>query len=341
MKTFKTQTAAKKWATTIEADQIRGVGHDYTAGRERLADYAPRCLANKALKPTTTELYGDLLRRLILPEFGQAQIGKISQEAVREWRARTGREVTEMQAAKAYRLLKAILNTAESDGLIGRNPCQIQGAGLERSAERPLVTPEIILDLADAISPRLRALVLLAGFGGLRRGELFGLRRRDVDVAAGVVTIERQVTVSTRLGRIETTPKTSAGQRTVSLPAFVVESLEGHLHRWTGPGQDDAVFTGEKGSPLGPRSLYPAFDVAKRRVGIEGVTVHDLRHAAGTMAAQGGGTTRELMARLGHSSAAASLRYQHAASSRDQVIADHLDALIRATPRRSLADART
>ena len=42
--------------------------------------------------------------------------------------------------AKAYRLLKAILNTAVDDGLIRRNPCRIKGAGQEKSPERPVLT---------------------------------------------------------------------------------------------------------------------------------------------------------------------------------------------------------
>jgi hypothetical protein len=74
--------------------------------------------------------------------------------------------------AKAYRLLKAILNTAVDDGLIRRNPCRIKGAGQEKSAERPVLTVPQVYALAGATDERYRVLVLLAAFTSLRWGEL-------------------------------------------------------------------------------------------------------------------------------------------------------------------------
>src|SRR5215467_10474812 len=92
--------------------------------------------------------------------------------------------------AKAYRLLKAIMNTAVDDGLIRRNPCRIKGAGQEKSPERPVLTIRQVFDLADVIAPRYRALILLAVFGSLRWGELAALRRRHIDLTSGTVRVE-------------------------------------------------------------------------------------------------------------------------------------------------------
>jgi len=58
----------------------------------------------------------------------------------------------------------------------------VRGGGVERSDERPFVDAEVVLSLAEAIEPRFQALVLVAGFGGLRLGELLALRARDIDV---------------------------------------------------------------------------------------------------------------------------------------------------------------
>jgi hypothetical protein len=57
------------------------------------------------------------------------------------------------------------------------NPCRVRGAGGEPSVERPVVGPAVLIELADAIGPRWRAMVLSAGFAGLRTGELIALRR--------------------------------------------------------------------------------------------------------------------------------------------------------------------
>jgi integrase len=96
-------------------------------------------------------------------------------------------------------LLKATLNTAVDDGLIRRNPCRLKGAGQERSPERPTLTIGQVFRLADEIDPRYRALVLLAGFGSLRWGELTALRRRDIDLETRTVRVERQLTEIMRL----------------------------------------------------------------------------------------------------------------------------------------------
>jgi hypothetical protein len=58
------------------------------------------------------------------------------------------------------------------------------------------------------------------------------------------------------------------------------------------------------------------------------VHLHDLRHAAGTIATQQGATMREVMARLGHSTTSAAIRYQKAAADRDRALAERLDELV-------------
>ena len=142
------------------------------------------------------------------------------------------------------------MNTAVSDELISRNPCTIRGAGMERARERPMLDTATVLALADAIEPRLRCLILLGGFGGLRTGELLGLQRRDVDPLHGTVMVVRQAHEITGPGRVLTPPKSDAGRRTVSLPAFVLKTLEAHLRDNVGVGVDAWVFTRPSGLPL-------------------------------------------------------------------------------------------
>lgn len=83
--------------------------------------------------------------------------------------------------AEAYRLVRAILNTAVDDGRIRR----IKGAGEHRTVERPTASVRQVYDLADRMPDRFRALVLVAAFTGLRWGELVGLRRCDLDLTTG------------------------------------------------------------------------------------------------------------------------------------------------------------
>ncbi len=325
--TFTTRKAAERW----ERDQLTAQGNggwvDPAAGRVVLADRTESFLTDRPrpLAPKTLELYRYVLDRFIDPTFGQVPIGSITTEAVRAWLGRIRKESSEVQSAKAYRLLRAILNVAVSDAVIARNPCVVRGAGQEHSKERPLATAEQIHELANAIRPHLKAVVLVAGFAALRRGEMLGLERRDIDIVAGQLSVQRQAVFLKNGTRLVTPPKSAAGLRTVSLPPFVVEALQEHLATWTRPSKTAPVFIGERGGPLGTVSLQTCFDEARRKTGITQFTLHDLRHAAGTMAAWTGATTKELMARLGHSTHDAALRYQHAAQARDAEIAAKLD----------------
>jgi len=95
-----------------------------------------------------------------------------------------------------------------------------------------------------------------------------------------------------------------------------------------GAGEGGYVFTTEEGNTLERRIFrqrvwLPAAEAA----GLPGLRFHELRHTAGTLAARTGATTKELMARLGHSSPRASMIYQHAAEDRDRRIGDGLDAM--------------
>ena len=130
----------------------------------------------------------------MLPSLGDIDLTLITPPRVRAWRqdlldSGTGASTV----AKAYRLLRAVMNTAVDDEVIGRNPCRIKGAGVEPTPERPVIGVEAVLALADAVPERYRALILLATFGSLRWGELMGLRKSDIDLNEATVSIERSV----------------------------------------------------------------------------------------------------------------------------------------------------
>jgi hypothetical protein len=116
------------------------------------------------LRPRTIELYQRLLARHITPHLGNVAVASITPDMIRNWRfTLLAAGVSESAAAKAYRLLRAVLATAADDRVIARNPCRIRGAGDEKPAERPVLTVAQVFDLADRIrNPRYKALILLA-----------------------------------------------------------------------------------------------------------------------------------------------------------------------------------
>lgn len=131
-------------------------------------------------------------------------------------------------------------------------------------------------------------------------------------------------------------PKTDAGRRTVHLPPHLLPELTEHLDRWVGPTDDAWLFCGPLGAPLVRRNFTVHWTRARAEAGLPAVGFHDLRHLSATLAATTGATTRELMARMGHSSPRAALIYQHAAVDRDRA-----DAVAMSTLAPSLSATRT
>jgi integrase len=149
-------------------------------------------------------------------------------------------------AAKAYRLLSTIMRTAVTDGVVFSSPCRVSGAGVEHSAERPVATVGEVEALADAMPDRLRLVVLLAIWCQLRRGEILGLRRRDVDPLHSIIHIEQSRTITRDGTSITKSPKSSAGRRTLSVPMPVMKAVVMHLDRFTCPEPDFAPTTGSR-----------------------------------------------------------------------------------------------
>lgn len=334
-KSFRTRKETEAYIVKERAAQIQGTWVDPAAGKVRLDVYSSTWLAQRALRPRTVELYEYLLRRFVLPELGTKSLDRITPMMIRAWHARLRTEhgVSATTAAKAYRLTRSMLTTAVDDELIGRNPCILRGAGVERSAERPVISIAEVAKLSDTIDPRHRALVLLATWAGLRFGEAAALRRGDIDLAAGTVRIERQLQ-ELKSGELQVgPPKTDAGRRVVSLPPHVLPELEGHLETYVRPAKSSLVFTSPDGTQL-RRSNFNrrVWQPACKAMGLHGFHFHDLRHTGNTFAASTGASTKELMARMGHSSPRAALIYQHATRDRDRALADALSKLAEEPP---------
>lgn len=338
--TFGKKSEALAWLSAVETDLKRGAWVDPNAGRISFSDYARTWLTARVdLRPRSFQQYSSLLDRHLIPAFGTRPLAEITVANVRAWFSSLTRE-SPGAAASAYRLLRTVCNAAVADDLIVRSPCRVPGGGADRASERPMLTVAELAVLTDAMPDELRAAMALAGWGGLRRGEVLGLRRKDVDTLHDVIRIDR-AQVELNNGRIVfAQPKTAAGVRSVHLSNGAMHLVEAHLARYVEVPTESLLFTGVNGGPLRPRVLATAFRRARAECGLPGVHFHDLRHFALTMAATTGASTKELMRRAGHASPVAALRYQHATEARDQAIADALSRLDRPAPVVAIGEAQ-
>lgn len=233
----------------------------------------------------------------------------------------------ETTTAQAYRVLRAILSTAVTDGLLTANPCQIRGAGQVAHRERPTASPAEVAQITAHMPARYAVAVTLAAWSGLRYGELFALARRHVDLATGTVRVERALEQvpgrPIRFGK----PKTAKSLRTVHLPGFVVSQLAAHMAEHVSTDADALLFPNTDGSPTSNATLSRHFRAARKVAGREDLRWHDLRHTGATLAYQAGASVPEVQARLGHTTMRAASIYAHAAADSDAALARNLDAL--------------
>jgi integrase len=332
--TFDSSKAAEKWLTLTEANMIQGKWIDPQEAKVSLGPYAERWITERpALRPRTIELYRWLFGKYVEPRLGSVTLGDLSTAVIREWRSDLlAAGVSQTMAAKAYRLLRAILSTAvEEDGLISRNPCRLRGADRENPAERPVLTVAQVFELADAMRyRRLRAMILVTAFATLRWGEVSALRRGDVAPDGSWIRVTVAHTEVIGRGIVVGPPKSRAGVRTISVPGVIRPEIVKHLMTYVGPASDALLFTGPKGGALRRahfNNLTKWVDVV-RALGAPGLHFHDLRHTGNLFAAQTGATTKDLMSRMGHDDMRAALIYQRATSEADRLIADRLSALV-------------
>lgn len=335
--TFAFKRDADEWLSVTEADMLRGQWRDPDRDRVTLQDFGERWITERpGLRPRTADLYRWLFAKYVAPDLGPVPLGDLTSARVRSWRAGLlNAGVSEGQAAKAYRLLRAILMTAADDDVIARNPCRIRGAGNEAAPERPVLSVEQVLRLADTVPSRYSVLILAATFGSLRWGEAVALRRQDIDLEGGRIIVRRAFSERSTGQIIEGPPKSRAGVRVVLLPRAIVDRLAAHLATTVGSEPDALVFAGDTGVPL-RRSNFNRqcrWPQSVAAIGAPGLHFHDLRHTGNHLAAQSGASLRDLMLRMGHDSMRAALIYQHATQSGDERIAQALDGLLDLPPR--------
>jgi len=340
---FLTIKDARGWLSIVQADIIKKAwtppeGLD-EAPRQVLTfrEYADdwlqhRQVKGRPLKDRTREHYQTLLDDHIFPTFGALPVASITGDDVRGWYQRLD-ATTPTLRAHCYGLLRTIMTTAAGEGKIAANPCNIPGAGSAKRVHTP--RPASVYEvqaIAWEMPRQYRAMVLLAAWCALRFGELTELRRRDVLLSPpdadpeGVVRVVRGV-VRTEDGFKETTPKSEAGIRDVSVPPHIVPVLRSHLDQFVGDTAGALLFPADHGGHLAPATLYRHYYKARERVGRPDLRWHDLRHTGADLAAVTGATLADLMGRLGHSTPAAALRYQHASQARDRQLAAKLSKL--------------
>jgi len=320
--------AAAKLTTALKtvADYLPLVPERQTVG-DFLSSWV-ETTARPTVRPSTFVSYAGIVSYHLIPELGRIRLSRLSPQDVQEM---LNRKLAEGLSPRRVDDLRGVLYRALRWSLVGRNV-----AGLARSPKqvryeiRPLSPPEVGHLLEAVRGAWLEALFTLAVATGMRRGELLGLGWADVDLRAGTIQVRHALERFEGAYRL-VEPKSARGARSVSLPAFALESLQRHRRRqaeetelaqseWTEWG---LVFATPIGLPLDGSLVTHALHRQLRRAGLRHQRFHDLRHACASLLLAEGVNPRVVREILGHSQVSLTLNtYSHVIPSLGRDAAD-------------------
>lgn len=323
-KTFKTKADAVIWEREgLRQRDLGGIGIISNTGTVR--QWANQWLGNaRNLAPGTLDTYQRDLDRYILPTIGELRLTHLTAEDIDELlTAELERGLAPSTVHRHYRTIRRMLRVAVDRGRIASNPCEkVQPPRIPHREMRFLTIPQVE-KLAETISDRYRAWVLVAAYGGLRWSEMLALRPQDF--SEGVLDVNAQLQLQGG-EYVRTQPKSKSGRRKVPLPPSVADELAMHIDAYA----DDTIFVNQHGRPMNDMSFRGnVFKPALVRARIDRQTrIHDLRHTAVAIAIQAGAHPKAIQRRLGHASIALTLDvYGHLMPDMETTLAFDIDKL--------------
>ncbi|TEB08646.1 Transposase [Pelotomaculum schinkii] len=227
-------------------------------------------------------------------------------------------------------LIGQVLKQALKEGLVNRNVADSVSKPKRKQHEIvPLTIDQTNSFLNAARDSRHFPAFLLEWATGLRRGELLGLRWKDVDLKKGAISVRQSLIRTKSQGLTFTEPKTKKSRRTIPIPQEALTELKAHKARQnqeklllggeTIDGvyvpnykDNDLVFCRGDGLPMDPRGFTKAFDLILSKAGLPKVAFHDMRHGHATMLLLLGEHPKVVQERLGHSTITMTLdTYSH------------------------------
>lgn len=324
-RSFRRRVDAQRHARTVEVEKDSGSWVDPRGGRTTLSEWRCKFVETElANRPSTRARDESYWQNHVEPTLGRRPLSSIDYTTVQAWVGELTNRLSPASVAKVYGILSKTLRGAVKAGLIPAN--RSEGAELPRAdrKEQRFLTVSEIDDLVAAIDPRYRTLVLVGAYGGLRRGELFALRRSRVDLMARRLDVVETAT-EVRGHHSFGPPKSRAGHRRVPLPRRVVDELVPQL----APMEPESLlWTSPDGAPLRTNFRARVWLPAVHRAGLDGLRMHDLRHTAVSLWIAAGGNPKAIATWAGHASVSSVFdRYGHLLPGTEEPVMDALDAM--------------
>ncbi|MEJ7790987.1 MAG: tyrosine-type recombinase/integrase [Gaiellaceae bacterium] len=306
-KTFSTLAAARAWRAEAQtairrgtmrapiAVTVREAGEELIEG---MRSGRVRTRSGDRYKPSAIRGYEAALRDRIVPILGGKRLGDVQRRDVQKLAddlLAEGRDPSTIR--NALMPLRVIFRRALEDGDVAINPCTHLRLPAVRGRRERIAAPDEAQRLLAALPERDRPIWATALYSGLRRGELMALRWEEIDLAAGMIRVERSYDDK---GHVEIEPKSRAGRRTVPIVEALRDILVDHKARL---GRDEGlVFGSTKETPFHPSNLWRRAQTAWKRAELEPIGLHEARHTFASVLIAAGVNAKAITTYMGHAS---------------------------------------
>jgi integrase len=313
-----------------------------------LGNYLSRWLddyASTALRPTTFETYSALIRTHIIPSLGAVtlqqlqpmQLQRFYNEKLEQGRVNGNGGLSAQTVRYFHAILREALGHAVKWQLLSRNVAELASPPAIRKKEIiTLDADEVAQFLLYAREDRLYIAFLMAVTTGLRRGEILGLRWKDLNFNANTVSIRKNLVLVNNKPILQE-PKTQGSIRSITLPLVTIEALKKYKtlqdqekHKIGSHYQDHHLIVATSlGTPVSPRNLLRSFKRIIEKANLPEIRFHDLRHTHATLMLKQGEHPKVVSERLGHSSTRITLDiYSHVLPNMQQEAVERFEKMI-------------
>ena len=320
-------------------------GNYMKPGKTTVADYLTTWLADYVkpnLSPRTTEGYGQIMQRYLIPAFGSIPLTQLRPEHLQKYysaKLTTGRchgpgGLSAQTVRHHHTALHKALQTAVEWGLLSKNPADaVKPPRIKRPEMQIWNEEEVNRFLEAAKDTPYYAPFYTALFTGMRRSELLALRWQDIDFIYGQIYVTRSLHQLKDRSYVFTQPKSERSRRTVALPPSAFLVLNEHRKEKEAEAlllgktlSDSELVFCNLSQPIRPDTLTRAWPILAAKAGVRVIRLHDARHTHASLMLKQGIHPKVVQERLGHSTISITLdTYSHVAPGMQEAAAKRFD----------------